>query len=200
MGTNTTQQLWRLTTSEHPDYLAAFSLYHSCRMMLHVLWEVKFREEEYEYVKSTAGRIEGLFSSVQLASRERRLLWHGDLMFQRTKPRAALPPTPAVLSPPSNPHDGRNGMYSTPAIVLSPCPEDGRPAEDLPNSRPLDVRVFVFTDLIVIGRILSKVRSSGAQWKLVADVGTSRILSMACSESTTGSSELAVYLLSFSLN
>ncbi|KAI0085248.1 hypothetical protein BDY19DRAFT_454878 [Irpex rosettiformis] len=187
---HTFEQLWRLTTSEHPDHLAAFSLYQSCRMVFHVLWEVKSREEEYEYVKSFSGRIEGLLPSVQLATRERRLLWHGDLTFQRTKSRPNGQPTSAVLSPPSGSSSGRNGAYSTPAIVLSPCPDDRRSGEDPPSLKPVDARVFVFTDVMVIARILTKPRQSGAQWKLVADVGTSRILGVIVPDAESGRVDL----------
>lgn len=156
--------------------------------MLHVLWEVKSREEEYEYVKSVSSRIEGLLPSVQLATRERRLLWHGDLTFQiiKANSRSETNTTSAVLSPPSGTSSGRGGAYSTPAIVLSPCPEDGRRTDASSSSKLLDVRVFVLTDVVVIGRILTKPRSSGAQWKLVQDVGTSRILSVLSQDATSG--------------
>ncbi|KAI0683462.1 hypothetical protein BC835DRAFT_1395010 [Cytidiella melzeri] len=194
----TFEQLWRLTTSEHPDHLPAFSLYHSTRMMLHVLWEVKVREEEYDYVKDISCRIEGLLPSVQLATRERRLLWHGDLIFHppdKRQPSTSAMPISAVLSPPSGSSGWRNGTYSTPAIVLSPCPDDGRltASEDASSLKPLNVRVFVFTDVVVIGRILSKQRLSGAQWKIVPDVGTARVIGV--TSLNTESARLSLQLL-----
>lgn len=48
-------------------------------MIFHVLHEVKEREEEYQFVKDLATRIGDLLPSVQLAKRERRLLWHGEV-------------------------------------------------------------------------------------------------------------------------
>lgn len=49
-------------------------------MIVHVLFKVKAREEEYEFAKDIASRIEDLLPSVQLAKRERRLLWHGGVV------------------------------------------------------------------------------------------------------------------------
>jgi hypothetical protein len=46
-------------------------------MVIHVLNEVKVREDEYDLIKSISVRIQGLPPSVQLATRERRLLFRG---------------------------------------------------------------------------------------------------------------------------
>ncbi|KAI0337858.1 hypothetical protein BDW22DRAFT_1363638 [Trametopsis cervina] len=179
---DTFEHLWELTPTEHPDHLSAFSLYHSTRMIIHVLWEVKLREEEYDYVKHISTKIEGLLPSVQLATRERRLLWHGDLTCQTLEQHSrsgssSKQASSAVLSPGGN----RAGPYATPAIVVSPCPEDtdryrGSASEDAPTSKPVSTRVFVFTDVVMIGRTLTRQRASGAQWKLIPDVGTARVL------------------------
>jgi hypothetical protein len=48
-------------------------------MIIRVLSEVKFREDEYDVVKDIATRIHGLPSSAQLARRERRLIAQGPL-------------------------------------------------------------------------------------------------------------------------
>jgi hypothetical protein len=53
-------------------------------MVIHVLNEVKAREDEYDFIKSFSTRIHGLPSSVQLATRERRLLFHGLLHLVNT--------------------------------------------------------------------------------------------------------------------
>ena len=68
-----------VTPSSHPDYLPTFSLLHSTNMIIRVLSEVKFREDEYDVVKDIATRIHGLPSSAQLARRERRFLAQGSL-------------------------------------------------------------------------------------------------------------------------
>lgn len=48
-------------------------------MVVNVMWEVKLREDEYNFIKDVARRIHGLPESAQLARRERRLLAHGPL-------------------------------------------------------------------------------------------------------------------------
>jgi hypothetical protein len=163
-------------------------------MIVQVLWEVKVREQEYDYVKSISSRIEGLLPSVQLATRERRLLWHEDVTYYPPGRCNITYPAPAVLSPPSASSSSRPGTCSTPAIVLSPCPDDGRAtnSEMTSGSKPLDARVFVFTDVVIIARKLSKKRSSGAQWKLVSDTGIARIVGMVPPDATSGTSMLDV--------
>ncbi|KAL6297999.1 hypothetical protein BKA93DRAFT_754489 [Sparassis latifolia] len=59
----TFQRLLELTPRRHPDHF----------------YEVRIREEEYEFVKDMASRLEGLGSPAALARRERRLLHHGEL-------------------------------------------------------------------------------------------------------------------------
>lgn len=158
--------------------------------MFHVLWEVKSREEEYEYVKDVAARLEGLLPSVQLASRERRLLWHGDLTLhlddRRTDnkiPSDALKPTALHAGP-----------YGTPAIILSPCPDDNdrqsrrqrnSRTEDASNARPITVHVLVLTDVLVIGKPAGKARSSGTKWTLLPDIGMSRVVGVASGEESS---------------
>lgn len=71
------QRLLASTPKSHVDYLSTFSLVHSTDMIIHVLHEVKVREDEYDLIKSISVRIQGLPPSVQLATRERRLLHHG---------------------------------------------------------------------------------------------------------------------------
>ncbi|KIM87825.1 hypothetical protein PILCRDRAFT_85662 [Piloderma croceum F 1598] len=73
------RRLLSVTPSSHFDYLPTFSLLHSTNMIIRVLSEVKFREDEYDVVKDIATRIHGLPLSAQLARRERRLLAQGSL-------------------------------------------------------------------------------------------------------------------------
>ena len=76
----TWQRLWDATPQTHLDHISTFSLLHSSETMVRVMREVRIREEEYDLVKDIMDRIEGLPPSVQLASRERRLLARGRLL------------------------------------------------------------------------------------------------------------------------
>lgn len=78
------QRLLRLTPKTHPDYLSTFSLVHSMDLIIHVLNEVNVREKEYDLIKSISVRIQELPPSVQLATRERRLLFRGLLHLVNT--------------------------------------------------------------------------------------------------------------------
>ncbi|KAI0070433.1 hypothetical protein K474DRAFT_1680153 [Panus rudis PR-1116 ss-1] len=71
------QRLLEVTPRHHCDHLPTLSLLHSMRMMMHVLLEVKAREDEYEHVKEIWSRVDGIPAGMQLARRERRLLWDG---------------------------------------------------------------------------------------------------------------------------
>jgi RhoGEF domain len=95
------QRLLRLTPKTHQDYLSTFSLVHSTDMVIHVLNEVKVREDEYDLIKSISLRIQGLPPSVQLATRERRLLFRGLLHLVNTEEVAhnsKTPPTTSMVS------------------------------------------------------------------------------------------------------
>ncbi|KAI0739440.1 hypothetical protein C8Q80DRAFT_1198706 [Daedaleopsis nitida] len=102
------QRLCELTPREHPDHLAAKSLLYSTRMVIKVMEEVKLREDEYDFVKDLASRINGLSPEVPLARRARRLLWYGYLiqsdaassaLDSATGPPNASPSRTAVPSP-----------------------------------------------------------------------------------------------------
>lgn len=166
------QRLSDLTPGNHPDYLPSISLYHAARTIVYVLREVKAREEEYEFVKDISGKICDLQSSVQLARRERRLLWHGDLLWpsgQSSEPNGRH----AVLSPGSNSRSG-----SMPAIVLSPCPDSpalsksSRRRSPRPHDGATPVHVLAFTDVV----LFAVSASDGRSWQLLQDVGISKIL------------------------
>ncbi|RDB22057.1 hypothetical protein Hypma_010962 [Hypsizygus marmoreus] len=73
-------RLLELTAKSHPDYLSTLSLLHSADMVIRVMTEVKAREDEYELIKKFSTCVQGLPSSVQLATRERRLLQQGTLL------------------------------------------------------------------------------------------------------------------------
>jgi len=71
--------LYQRTPRNHPDHLAAFSLFHSTDLVVRAMLEVHAREEEYDCVKDLAKRIIGLPLNFNLASRERRLVAQGML-------------------------------------------------------------------------------------------------------------------------
>lgn len=160
-------------------------------MTVHVLWEVKVRENQYDFIKDVSARIEGLLPTVQLATRERRLLWHGDLIWHSESSAAAQnkrkpSSRPTAIFSPEFTH-GRNlaGSHRTPTIVLSPCPDDieqtmkrqrSSTADDTAGPRNFPVHVFVFTDVVVIAKTLPKTRSNGIQWSLLPEAGTARLL------------------------
>ena len=80
-------------------------------MALRVMEEVKAREEEYDFVKDLASRIDGLSSAVPLARRARRLLWYGALLY----PEPSALGTPKVATkPPESPRK--------PNVLRSPRP------------------------------------------------------------------------------
>ena len=68
-----------LTSKTHQDYLSTFSLARSTDLVIKVMTEVKIREDEYNLIKRFSTRIQGLSSSSQLATRDRRLLHSGPL-------------------------------------------------------------------------------------------------------------------------
>ncbi|THH18555.1 hypothetical protein EW146_g2465 [Bondarzewia mesenterica] len=74
------RRLWDATPRNHLDHISTFSLLHSTETMIHIMREVKIREEEYDLVKDIMSRIHGLPPSVQLARRERRFLARGRLL------------------------------------------------------------------------------------------------------------------------
>ncbi|PIL34361.1 hypothetical protein GSI_03136 [Ganoderma sinense ZZ0214-1] len=88
------QRICDTTPQGHPDYLSSISLLYSTRMAVRVMEEVKVREEEYDFVKDLATRVDGLSSTVPLARRARRLLWYGALLY----PEPATSSTPKVVA------------------------------------------------------------------------------------------------------
>jgi hypothetical protein len=68
-----------LTSKTHQDYLSTFSLSRSTDLVIKVMTEVKIREDEYNLIKRFSTRIQGLSTSSQLATRDRRLLHSGPL-------------------------------------------------------------------------------------------------------------------------
>lgn len=157
------------------------------RMIVHVMHEVKIREEEYDFVKDMSSRIEGLLPSVQLARRERRLLWYGDMVHL---PRPGMSASrrdsrgyqPSILSPPLA---SRSGSRRTPAIVLSPCPTS--PALDDHGRRfskgvvPV-LNVAVFTDIVLLTEVTHK--SSRVSHRLFTTAGISKVLSISVEQSS----------------
>lgn len=195
------QELWRLTPPSHSDHLPSVSLYQSMRMIAHVLHEVKVREEEYDFVKNMSSRVEGLLPSVQLARRERRLLWHGELVYHPTSSKADAHgrrnsharSAPTVLSSGSS---NRSGQHRAPTIVVSPCPDSpaldeskqwsnstGKRAEKGSSVQPFIVRVSIFTDILLLAEMVSRADADGGEkFGLLLDVGISKILDMSLQE------------------
>jgi hypothetical protein len=68
-----------LTPKAHQDYLSTFSLSRSIEFVLKVMTEVKIREDDYNFLKTFASKIQGLTPASGLAIRERRLLHSGPL-------------------------------------------------------------------------------------------------------------------------
>lgn len=174
------------------DHLPSLSLYQSIRMIVHVMHEVKLREEEYEFVKDMSLHTEGLLPSVQLARRERRLLWHGEMIYLSSQQRSSNKRSsqgrrPAILSPPSS---SRSGSHHTPAIILSPCPDtpimDDRKrwSSKTVGNKDIALYVSVFTDALLLTEAASE--DPRSSYKLFADVGISRILATSSEHSAGG--------------
>ena len=72
------QRLLQLTPKSHPDYMSTLSLFHTAKLTIRVLSEVKDREDAYDLVKMACSGIKGI-PSVHLVHRERRLLIRGSL-------------------------------------------------------------------------------------------------------------------------
>jgi hypothetical protein len=73
------KRLADVTSKTSINYVPALSLVHCTQRTIDVLKAVQTKEEEYEYVKSLLGRIDGNPESVCLASRDRKLLQYGVL-------------------------------------------------------------------------------------------------------------------------
>ena len=86
-----------MTPKSHPDYMSTLSLFHTAKLTIRVLSEVKDREDAYELVKMTCSGIKGI-SSVHLVHRERRLLICGSL----TCVQVSNDETTLSLDPPAN--------------------------------------------------------------------------------------------------
>lgn len=155
--------------------------------MLRVLHEVKVREDEYTFVKDIESRIDGLSPSTQLARRERRLLWHGELLWHvddhgSKRNPSNVPKQKAILSPSNG-----VGRLGTPAIVLSPCPDDSSYKDDASNKGVNSVHIFIFSDVIILGKATGK-RRSNFRWRLLPEVGMARVLGVKTERGAAGTS------------
>ncbi|KAH9840814.1 uncharacterized protein C8Q71DRAFT_424643 [Rhodofomes roseus] len=90
------KRLLDTTHRQHPDYLATLSLLRSAQMMIHVMEEVRVREEEYDFVKAIATRILGPDAAAHLAIRERRLLYQGLLHLSSSDAALKVEPQPVA--------------------------------------------------------------------------------------------------------
>ncbi|KIP05064.1 hypothetical protein PHLGIDRAFT_120165 [Phlebiopsis gigantea 11061_1 CR5-6] len=196
------KELWRATPTTHSDYLAALSLYQSMRMIVHVMHEVKIREEEYDFVKDMAKSIDGLLPSVQLARRERRLLWYGDMNYL---PQTGAPSSKrdshehqsSILSPSLT---GRSGSHRTPAIVLSPCPtspaldDNSRRSSKSTDKSPVAMlSVAVFTDIVLLAEVTYK--NSRVSRRLFTGAGLSKVLFVSVEQLSAGTEGPTTFVL-----
>ncbi|KAF9815147.1 hypothetical protein IEO21_04765 [Rhodonia placenta] len=78
------ERLLTVTPEEHIDYLATTSLLHTTKTVVHVMQEVRAREEEYDFVKAVTLQVLGLPDKTSLARRERRLLHYGPILWLRS--------------------------------------------------------------------------------------------------------------------
>ncbi|GJE93612.1 RhoGEF domain-containing protein [Phanerochaete sordida] len=206
------KELGQLTPPSHPDHLPSLSLYQSTRMIVHVMHEVKIREDEYDFVKSMAAHIEGLLPSVQLARRERRLLWHGELVYHlphakndaHGRRNSYAKSTPTVLAP------GSKSRHRTPTIVVSPCPDSpamdesrrwsksmGKRPERPPGAQSLAVQASIFTDVLLLTESVDRPGADGQEKsRLLLDIGISKILNISPQEGIGTSSGLSSVALS----
>ena len=168
-------------------------------MIVHVMREVQLREEEYEFVKGLSAHIDGLLPSAQLARRERRLLWHGELTCSRVDvahggdqgscERGAS----SVLSPSL----GRNGAHRTPTIILSPCPDPPNSEEhkwwSASNLKGKDkdmqfftAQISIFTDIILLAEQIRQGVGGNVKtsYRLVQGVGIAKVLELAFDSSS----------------
>ncbi|KAF9032347.1 Dbl homology domain-containing protein, partial [Panaeolus papilionaceus] len=105
-------KMLQLTPKSHQDYLSTLSLSRSTDVAMQVMMEVKFREDEYQLLRSFAKRIQASYSLDHLPTRERRLLFSGPCLLLR--PGYLL--SSAALSP-GTPHDETPGNYVTEAGI-----------------------------------------------------------------------------------
>lgn len=170
-------------------------------MVIRVLSEVKFREDEYDVVKDISSRIQGLPPCTQLAKRERRLLTQGTLHYT----------TAQILTEPNSVtrlDTVSNGTSRLTTAINSLSPQHGRPelvqsrntmansyekpsqrekSRASPSRKPstqelslkMAVHVFVFNDLIILTTPIPKRASNRCQnWRLLDDIGIARILTV----------------------
>jgi hypothetical protein len=160
-----------LTPREHPDRLSTLSVLHATETMVHILQEVKRREENYKDVKDISARIADLPPAMQLASRERRLLVRGAFRL--------LPDGPRV-SGPFQSYD--SGLHS--ASSSSSCSGRWTAAERIladqreqSSSFGESLYMLVFMDLLVITKSPADGTLGTEACYLHDSVGISRILS-----------------------
>ena len=157
------QRLLSLTPPDHPDHLSTFSLYHSTRVIVYVLYVVKAREEEYGLIKDIASSMDGLPLSAQLAKRERRLLWHGQI----------------VLSTAHLPQDflsARDELSARRRGGRDKTNDSGRregKTVDLSCTTP---QAFIFTDALILALVAAEGRTAGPNWRLLPRLGISRVV------------------------
>ncbi|KAH8105272.1 hypothetical protein BXZ70DRAFT_514961 [Cristinia sonorae] len=155
-------RILQLTPRGHPDHLAMLSLYHSFRMVMRVMEEVRAREEAYESFKRVTSEIEGLLPSFHLANRERRLLWKGPLVVNQV------------------PDDSER--LGTPQIVISPAPDRfsgqaQRTVSTGPVNEPRQAQTFILNDLILFAVPVKKSRRrEGKPWRLLEGTGAAKLL------------------------
>ena len=162
------QRILQLTPRDHVDHLATLSLYHSSKMAMRVMNEVRRREEAYEAFKQITIDIEGLPTTLKLANRERHLLWQGQLEVSDAANDPQDQDGPSRSS-------AMGGLYGTPKIVIahaSPNPNQHRPEAH-------QTQIYILNDLILFTVPTKRSRRRDARpWKLVGEIGIAKLLGL----------------------
>lgn len=145
--------------------------------------EVKEREEEYDFVKDTASKIDDFPASTQLARRDRRLLAHGDLW--------RVVRSTQIHGMPQQDNDSMEGLaydqpptHTTPKSVRFNFDVSTGASERLQDGSPL--RVIVFTDLVLLVSPIKQVTQTNLRWSFGESGGVFRIVSHVTNETSRG--------------
>ena len=149
------------------------ALYHSSQMVIGVMDEVRKREDAYESFKRIVADIEGIPSTLDLASRERHVLWQG-------------PTTSSIVEEDDNYHprelDHRNG---TPKIVIGHA--SPREHTNAKHENSFRAQTFILSDLVLFAVPAAKSwRRESKAWVLWEEIGAAKLLGMRGVSSTSG--------------
>ncbi|TCD70366.1 hypothetical protein EIP91_003718 [Steccherinum ochraceum] len=165
-------RILQLTPRGHNDHLPMLSLYHSSKMAMRVMDEVRKRENAYDFFKQTLSDIDGLPPSVRLANRERRLLWQGPLVVCVVEESCDAG------------EDVRTGTRrGTPKIVIEHFSEGGQRSvgkstqQRTLTEEPRQVQGYILNDLVLLATPAKPGRRrEGRPWRLLENVGIAKLL------------------------